>query len=59
MCEVSVKVMLVALTPPNVTAVVTPAPETKFVPWMVTAWPPATGPLPGLTLVTVGVAAYV
>jgi hypothetical protein len=33
---------------------VTVAPEAKFVPVMVTAVPPATGPLFGLTLVTVG-----
>jgi hypothetical protein len=40
----------VAAVPPNVTV----APETKFVPVIVTAVPPATGPLFGLTLLTVG-----
>jgi hypothetical protein len=40
----------VAVVPPNVTV----APVTKFVPVMVTAVPPAVGPLLGLTLVTVG-----
>ena len=41
---------LVAATPPNVTV----APEAKFVPVMVTAVPPAVGPLFGDTFVTVG-----
>jgi len=41
---------LLAAVPPNVTV----APETKFVPVIVTAVPPATGPLFGLTLLTVG-----
>jgi hypothetical protein len=58
------KTMLVALwlvpgVGSKITAVVTPAPEMKFVPVMVTAWPPATGPLLRLTPVTVGCAAYV
>ena len=43
---------LVAAALPNVTA----APAAKFVPVIVTAVPPATGPLLGLTLLTVGVA---
>jgi hypothetical protein len=46
---------LVAATPPNVTV----APLAKFVPVIVTAVPPATGPLFGDTLVTVGVPIYV
>ena len=54
----AVAVMLVLLTtttfvaavPPNVTV----APAAKFVPVIVTAVPPAAGPLFGLTLVTVG-----
>jgi hypothetical protein len=37
----------------------TVAPEAKFVPVIVTAVPPATGPLFGLTLLTVGVTTYV
>ena len=41
---------LVAAVPPNVTV----APVTKPVPLTVTAVPPAAGPLPGLTLATVG-----
>ena len=41
---------LVAAVPPNVTV----APAAKFVPVMVTAVPPATGPLFGDTLLTVG-----
>jgi hypothetical protein len=40
----------VAAAPPNVTV----APAAKFVPVIVTAVPPATGPLFGATLVTVG-----
>jgi hypothetical protein len=40
---------------PNVTV----APEAKLVPLIVTAVPPATGPLLGLTLVTVGFTTYV
>jgi hypothetical protein len=40
----------VAAVPPNVTV----APAAKFVPVIVTAVPPATGPLFGDTLVTVG-----
>jgi len=45
----------VAAAPPNVTV----APAAKFVPVMVTAVPPAVGPLFGLTLLTVGTTAYV
>jgi hypothetical protein len=41
---------LVAAVLPKVTV----APEAKFVPVMVTAVPPATGPVFGLTLLTVG-----
>ena len=41
---------LVAATPPNVTV----APVVKPVPVRVTAVPPADGPEPGLTVVTVG-----
>jgi hypothetical protein len=41
---------LVAAVPPNVTV----APAAKFVPVIVTAVPPAGGPLFGDTLVTVG-----
>jgi hypothetical protein len=41
---------LVAAVPPNVTV----APEAKFVPVIVTAVPPATGPVLGDTPVTVG-----
>ena len=41
---------LVAAVPPNVTV----APEAKFVPVIVTAVPPATDPLFGDTLLTVG-----
>jgi hypothetical protein len=41
---------VVAAAPPNVTV----APAAKFVPVIVTAVPPATGPLFGATLVTVG-----
>jgi hypothetical protein len=40
----------VAAVPPKVTV----APAAKFVPVMVTAVPPAGGPLLGLTLLTVG-----
>jgi hypothetical protein len=40
----------VAAVPPNVTV----APETKFVPVIVTAVPPAAGPLFGATLLTDG-----
>src|SRR5207253_6117458 len=40
----------VAAVPPNVSV----APLTKFVPAMVTAVPPPTGPLFGVTLLTVG-----
>ena len=43
-------VTLVAAVPPKVTV----APEAKLVPVMVTAVPPAAGPLLGLTLVTAG-----
>jgi hypothetical protein len=54
-----VAVMEVALTTTTLVAAVDPnftvAPEAKFVPVMVTAVPPATGPLAGDTLVTVGV----
>ena len=46
-------VKLVAATPPNVTAVA----PVKLVPVIVTLVPPATGPEPWLTLVTVGAAA--
>jgi hypothetical protein len=45
-------VTFVAAAEPNVTV----APEAKFVPVIVTAVPPAVGPLLGLTLVTVGAA---
>ena len=45
----------VAAVPPNVTV----APAAKFVPVIVTAVPPAGGPLLGLTLVTVGTTTYV
>jgi hypothetical protein len=41
---------LVAAAPPNVTV----APLAKFVPVIVTAVPPAAGPLFGATLLTVG-----
>ena len=41
---------LVAAAPPNVTV----APETKFVPVIVTAVPPDVDPLFGFTLLTVG-----
>jgi hypothetical protein len=41
---------LVAAVPPNVTV----APVAKFAPVIVTAVPPAAGPLFGLTLVTAG-----
>jgi hypothetical protein len=44
---------LVAAVPPNVTV----APAAKFVPVIVTAVPPATGPLFGDTLLTVGAVA--
>ena len=44
-------VTFVAAVPPNVTV----APATKFVPVIVTAVPPATGPTLGDTLLTVGV----
>ena len=40
----------VAAVPPKLTV----APETKFVPVTVTAVPPATGPLAGVTDVTLG-----
>jgi len=43
-------VTLVAAAEPNVTV----AGETKFVPVIVTAVPPASGPTPGDTLLTVG-----
>ena len=46
---------LVAAVPPNVTV----APVAKFVPVIVTAVPPAVGPLFGDTLLTVGITAYV
>jgi hypothetical protein len=46
---------LVAALLPNVTV----APAAKFVPVIVTAVPPATGPLFGDTLLTVGITAYV
>jgi hypothetical protein len=46
---------LVAVVPPNVTV----APFTKCVPAMVTAVPPAAGPLDGVTLVGFGAGAYV
>jgi hypothetical protein len=46
---------LVAAVAPNFTV----APAAKFVPVIVTAVPPATGPLLGLTLLTVGVTTYV
>ena len=46
---------LVAAVPPNVTV----APAAKFVPVIVTAIPPAAGPLFGDTLVTVGTTTYV
>jgi hypothetical protein len=45
----------VAVAAPNLTAVA----PVKFVPVMVTLVPPAVGPAVGLTLVTVGTAAYV
>src|SRR5215471_4266677 len=46
---------LIADALPNVTV----APDAKFVPVIVTAVPPATGPLFGETLVTVGCPMYV
>ena len=46
---------LVAAAPPNVTV----APAAKFVPAIVTAVPPAVGPLFGATLLTVGIITYV
>jgi hypothetical protein len=49
------KLTLVAAVPPNVTV----APAAKFVPVIVTAVPPATGPLFGDTLLTVGTTTYV
>jgi hypothetical protein len=53
-----VAVIVVLLTTTTLAAAVLPnvtvAPEAKFVPVMVTAVPPATGPLLGLTLLTVG-----
>lgn len=53
-----VAVMLVLLTTVTLVAAalpkVTVAPAAKFVPVMVTAVPPAAGPLFGLTLLTVG-----
>jgi hypothetical protein len=49
------KLTFVAAVPPNVTV----APVAKFVPVMVTAVPPATGPLFGDTLLTVGTTTYV
>jgi len=45
----------VAVVPPNVTV----APAAKFVPVIVTAVPPAIGPLFGDTLLTVGTTTYV
>ena len=48
--EVLLTTTFVAAVPPNVTV----APVAKFVPVIVTPVPPATGPLFGLTLVTVG-----
>jgi hypothetical protein len=45
---------LVAAVPPKVTV----APE-RFVPAMVTLWPPASGPLLGVMLLMVGAAMYV
>jgi hypothetical protein len=45
-----ITVTFVAAALPKVTV----APAAKFVPVMVTAVPPATGPLFGLTLLTVG-----
>ena len=53
-----VAVMLVLLTTTTFVAAALPtftvAPDAKFVPVIVTAVPPAAGPLLGLTLVTVG-----
>jgi hypothetical protein len=58
-----VAVMLVLLTITTLVAAVLPkvtaAPVAKFVPVIVTAVPPATGPLFGLTLLTVGLTIYV
>jgi hypothetical protein len=58
-----VAVIDVALTTVTFVAAVVPnftvAPAAKFVPVIVTAVPPATGPLFGVTPVTVGVTAYV
>jgi hypothetical protein len=58
-----VAVIVVAFTTTTFVAAVLPnftvAPVAKFVPVIVTAVPPATGPLFGLTLVTVGVTTYV
>jgi hypothetical protein len=58
-----VAVMLVLLTTTTFVAAalpnVTVAPVAKFVPVIVTDVPPATGPLFGLTLLTVGVTTYV
>jgi len=55
--------MLVPLTTTTFVAAVLPnftvAPVAKFVPVIVTAVPPATGPLFGLTLLTVGTSTYV
>ena len=51
-CVALVTTTFVAGVPPSVTV----APETKFVPVMVTAVPPVVGPLLGLTPVTVGAA---
>jgi len=55
---VAVMVVLFTTTTLAATALpkVTVAPVAKFVPVIVTAVPPATGPLFGLTLLTVGIA---
>src|SRR6266852_638029 len=52
-CVALTTTTFVAAAPPNVTV----APVAKFVPVMVTAVPPAVGPLLGLTLLTVGAGA--
>ena len=49
-CVPLITTTLVAAVFPNFTV----APAAKFVPVMVTAVPPASGPLPGATLLTVG-----
>ena len=49
-CVVELTVKLVAAVLPNITAVA----PVKFVPVMTTEVPPATGPVLGLTAVTVG-----